>query len=119
MIVGAGNKLQCAATERHVTALPHLSKKKVHRSSHFLVSQRSLFLRPALSHDSLIQLQIHRRSFTLQHKTQEYLEQDGPSSRYQETATMQAMPDSRQQSFEEIYGPPENFLEIEVSSPFF
>jgi hypothetical protein len=28
---------------------------------------------------------------------------------------MQAMPDSRQQSFEEIYGPPENFLEIEVS----
>jgi hypothetical protein len=27
---------------------------------------------------------------------------------------MQAMPDSRQQSFEEIYGPPENFLEIEV-----
>lgn len=31
------------------------------------------------------------------------------------TAIMQAMPDSRQQSFEEIYGPPENFLEIEVS----
>jgi hypothetical protein len=31
---------------------------------------------------------------------------------------MQAMPDSRQQSFEEIYGPPENFLEIEVSSHF-
>jgi hypothetical protein len=30
---------------------------------------------------------------------------------------MQAMPDSRQQSFEEIYGPPENFLEIEVNSP--
>ncbi|PVH81892.1 Phox-like protein [Cadophora sp. DSE1049] len=28
---------------------------------------------------------------------------------------MQAMPDSRTQSFEEIYGPPENFLEIEVS----
>lgn len=27
---------------------------------------------------------------------------------------MQALPDSRQQSFEEIYGPPENFLEIEV-----
>ena len=24
------------------------------------------------------------------------------------------MPDARQQSFEEIYGPPENFLEIEV-----
>jgi hypothetical protein len=32
---------------------------------------------------------------------------------------MQAMPDSRQQSFEEIYGPPENFLEIEVSFAFF
>ncbi|KAJ9618265.1 Sorting nexin-3 [Taxawa tesnikishii (nom. ined.)] len=30
---------------------------------------------------------------------------------------MQAMPDSRQQSFEEIYGPPENFLEIEVKDP--
>jgi hypothetical protein len=32
---------------------------------------------------------------------------------------MQAMPDARQQSFEEIYGPPENFLEIEVSIPHF
>lgn len=30
---------------------------------------------------------------------------------------MQAMPDARQQSFEEIYGPPENFLEIEVRLP--
>ena len=29
---------------------------------------------------------------------------------------MQAMPDTRQQSFDEIYGAPENFLEIEVSS---
>lgn len=29
---------------------------------------------------------------------------------------MQVMPDARQQSFEEIYGPPENFLEIEVST---
>lgn len=27
------------------------------------------------------------------------------------------MPDTRQQSFDEIYGPPENFLEIEVSFP--
>lgn len=27
---------------------------------------------------------------------------------------MQSMPDNRQQSFDEIYGPPENFLEIEV-----
>ncbi|KAL9082598.1 MAG: hypothetical protein Q9165_008849 [Trypethelium subeluteriae] len=30
---------------------------------------------------------------------------------------MQAMPDARQQSFEEIYGPPENFLELEVKHP--
>jgi len=28
--------------------------------------------------------------------------------------TMQSVPESRQQTFEEIYGPPENFLEIEV-----
>lgn len=28
---------------------------------------------------------------------------------------MQSMPDARQQSFEELYAPPENFLEIEVS----
>ena len=27
---------------------------------------------------------------------------------------MQSLPESRQQSFEELYGPPENFLEIEV-----
>lgn len=27
---------------------------------------------------------------------------------------MQSLPDARQQSFEELYGPPENFLEIEV-----
>lgn len=27
---------------------------------------------------------------------------------------LQSMPDTRQQSFDEIYGPPENFLEIEV-----
>lgn len=32
------------------------------------------------------------------------------------TDIMQALPDARQQSFEEIYGPPENFLEIEVLS---
>ncbi|KAH0843838.1 Sorting nexin-3 [Fonsecaea pedrosoi] len=30
---------------------------------------------------------------------------------------MQALPESRQQTFEEIYGPPENFLEIEVKNP--
>jgi hypothetical protein len=29
---------------------------------------------------------------------------------------MQALPDLRQQSFEEIYGAPENFLEVEVST---
>ncbi|KMU81668.1 sorting nexin-3 [Coccidioides immitis RMSCC 3703] len=27
---------------------------------------------------------------------------------------MQALPEARQQTFEEIYGPPENFLEIEI-----
>jgi hypothetical protein len=27
-----------------------------------------------------------------------------------------AIPEARQQSFEELYGPPENLLEIEVSS---
>ena len=30
---------------------------------------------------------------------------------------MQSMPESRHQTFEEIYGPPENFLEIEVRPP--
>ncbi|KAJ5726199.1 Sorting nexin-3 [Penicillium malachiteum] len=30
---------------------------------------------------------------------------------------MQHVPESRQQTFEEIYGPPENFLEIEVRNP--
>ncbi|KAJ8117003.1 hypothetical protein ONZ43_g4306 [Nemania bipapillata] len=30
---------------------------------------------------------------------------------------MQSMPDTRHQSFDEIYGPPENFLEIEVRNP--
>jgi len=33
---------------------------------------------------------------------------------HQTPPMMQAMPDSRSQTFEEIYGPPENFLEIEV-----
>lgn len=28
---------------------------------------------------------------------------------------MQSMPDTRSQSFDELYGPPENFLEIEVN----
>ncbi|KAK2805583.1 hypothetical protein FQN50_006098 [Emmonsiellopsis sp. PD_5] len=40
-----------------------------------------------------------------------------PSARYSIHTTMQAIPDARQQSFEEIYGPPENFLEIEVKNP--
>lgn len=31
--------------------------------------------------------------------------------------TMQSLPDARSQSFEELYGPPENFLEIEVGLP--
>lgn len=31
--------------------------------------------------------------------------------------TMQSMPDTRTQSFDELYGPPENFLEIEVRDP--
>ncbi|KAJ5768286.1 Sorting nexin-3 [Penicillium manginii] len=30
---------------------------------------------------------------------------------------MQSVPESRTQTFEEIYGPPENFLEIEVRNP--
>lgn len=33
------------------------------------------------------------------------------------TLAMQSIPDARQQSFEELYGPPENFLEIEVRAP--
>ena len=32
---------------------------------------------------------------------------------------LQSLPDTRQQSFDEIYGPPENFLEIEVRKPPF
>lgn len=31
--------------------------------------------------------------------------------------SMSSLPDTRQQSFDEIYGPPENFLEIEVCNP--
>lgn len=55
-------------------------------------------------------------SFNTQHKDTDCKKDTG--SRLQGTATMQAMPDSRQQSFEEIYGPPENFLEIEVGFYF-
>lgn len=33
------------------------------------------------------------------------------------TLNMQSLPDARSQSFEELYGPPENFLEIEVRNP--
>lgn len=45
--------------------------------------------------------------------------QSADAQKHLTNAIMQAMPDSRQQTFEEIYGPPENFLEIEVSTgPF-
>ena len=37
-----------------------------------------------------------------------------PVSTPTHTLTMQSLPDARSQSFEELYGPPENFLEIEV-----
>lgn len=42
----------------------------------------------------------------------------GPVSRFQKPVmqSMSSLPDTRQQSFDEIYGPPENFLEIEVCS---
>lgn len=32
---------------------------------------------------------------------------------------MSSLPDTRTQSFDEIYGPPENFLEIEVIHAYF
>ncbi|KAK7715390.1 SF3a splicing factor complex subunit [Diaporthe eres] len=43
----------------------------------------------------------------------------GPVSRFQKPVmqSMSSLPDTRQQSFDEIYGPPENFLEIEVRNP--
>jgi len=34
-----------------------------------------------------------------------------------QSLAMQSLPDARTQSFEELYGPPENFLEIEVCNP--
>lgn len=37
----------------------------------------------------------------------------GPKPSHSNTY-MQSMPDARLQSYDEIYGPPENFLEIEV-----
>lgn len=39
-----------------------------------------------------------------------------PTSRFPRPVmqSMSSLPDTRQQSFDEIYGPPENFLEIEV-----
>ncbi|KAI8408015.1 hypothetical protein FOFC_10946 [Fusarium oxysporum] len=40
---------------------------------------------------------------------------DAPGSQFHRPI-LQSMPDTRQQSFDEIYGPPENFLEIEVRS---
>ncbi|PTD03885.1 hypothetical protein HYE67_001029 [Fusarium culmorum] len=41
---------------------------------------------------------------------------DAPGSQFHRPI-LQSMPDTRQQSFDEIYGPPENFLEIEVRNP--
>ncbi|CAF3665608.1 unnamed protein product [Fusarium graminearum] len=38
---------------------------------------------------------------------------DAPGSQFHRPI-LQSMPDTRQQSFDEIYGPPENFLEIEL-----
>ena len=50
------------------------------------------------------------------HPTDKASSPEEPSSPSQShRPIMQAMPDTRQQSFDEIYGPPENFLEIEVS----
>jgi hypothetical protein len=40
-----------------------------------------------------------------------------PTSPSLHRSMLQSMPDTRQQSFDEIYGPPENFLEIEVRNP--
>lgn len=40
--------------------------------------------------------------------------QKPPHPAYRPQSIMQAVPESRQQTFEELYGPPENFLEIEV-----
>ncbi|KAF5232474.1 hypothetical protein FAUST_8719 [Fusarium austroamericanum] len=42
---------------------------------------------------------------------------DAPGSQFHRPI-LQSMPDTRQQSFDEIYGPPENFLEIEVRTIF-
>ncbi|KAF7558517.1 hypothetical protein G7046_g5642 [Stylonectria norvegica] len=44
-------------------------------------------------------------------------EPSSPGSRDLHRPILQSMPDTRQQSFDEIYGPPENFLEIEVRNP--
>jgi hypothetical protein len=54
--------LETITKARDLKAAPRLSKKKVQSAlafSDFLVSQRSLFLRPALSHDPSTILQIH------------------------------------------------------------
>jgi hypothetical protein len=53
----------------------------------------------------------HTRLYTQSNRILSSNSQDNPF------ATMQSIPDSRSQTFEEIYGPPENFLEIEVSHP--
>ena len=42
-------------------------------------------------------------------------EAESPTSANPHPSSLTTLPDPRQQSFEEIYGPPENILEIEVS----
>ncbi|KAK2673021.1 Phox homology [Fusarium oxysporum f. sp. vasinfectum] len=42
---------------------------------------------------------------------------DAPGSQFHRPI-LQSMPDTRQQSFDEIYGPPENFLEIETDKQY-
>lgn len=70
------------------------------------------------THDSLFGVEektLKSPTFALLHLQRAVTVIPGSSRRYASTtAAMQAMPETRQQSFEEIYGPPENFLEIEV-----
>ena len=70
------------------------------------------------TYDSLLGVEektLKSPTFALLHSQGAVRSSLGSSRRYASpTAAMQAMPETRQQSFEEIYGPPENFLEIEV-----
>ena len=85
--------------------------------------QPSLFSsppRPVLifTHHSCRRRDRYIRGFVLWRPAQDCYDHSRPLPRRyaSPTADMQAMPETRQQSFEEIYGPPENFLEIEVRS---